>query len=96
MGSPEQKLKAGEALESASGFIRRLIGDRLRLRVTPVVTFKLDNSVDYSIQIAEKIERVKDELKKAAADKENNNFLISSHINPEADAIGSELGFCIF
>ncbi len=25
--------------------------------------------------------------------KENNNFLISSHINPEADAIGSELGF---
>ena len=32
-------------------------------------------------------------LKKAAAlIRENNNFLISSHINPEADAIGSELG----
>ena len=64
MGSPEQKLKAGEALESASGFIRRLIGERLNLRVTPEVIFKLDNSVDYSIEIAEKIERVKDELKK--------------------------------
>lgn len=25
--------------------------------------------------------------------RENNNFLISSHVNPEADAIGSELGF---
>ena len=33
-------------------------------------------------------------LKKAARlIRENNSFLISSHINPEADAIGSELGF---
>ena len=33
-------------------------------------------------------------LKKAVSlIRENNNFLISSHINPEADAIGSELGF---
>jgi len=64
MGSPEQKFKAGEALESAAGYIRRLIGDRLRLRFTPEVIFKLDKSVDYSIEIAEKIERVKDELKK--------------------------------
>jgi len=64
MGSPEQKFKAGEALESAAGYIRRLIGDRLRLRFTPEVIFKLDKSVDYSIEIAEKIERVKNELKK--------------------------------
>ena len=64
MGSPEQKFKAGEALQSAAGYIRRLIGDRLRLRFTPEVIFKLDKSVDYSIEIAEKIERVKDELKK--------------------------------
>ena len=64
MGSPEQKLKCGEALESATGFIRRLVGDRLRLRFTPEVIFKLDKSVDYSIEIAEKIERVKNELKK--------------------------------
>lgn len=64
MGSPGQKLKAGEALESASGFIRRLIGERLNLRLTPEVIFKLDNSVDYSIEIADKIERVKNELQK--------------------------------
>lgn len=64
MGRPEQKLKAGEALGSASGFVRRLIGERLNLRVTPEIIFKLDNSVDYSIEIADKIERVKNELQK--------------------------------
>ncbi len=64
MGSPEQKLKCAQALGSALGFIRRLIGERLNLRVTPEVIFKLDNSVDYSIEIADKIERVKNELQK--------------------------------
>ena len=65
MGNDQQKLKAQEALESAKGFIRRLIGQRLALRLTPEIIFKLDSSVEYSIDIASKIERIKDELKKS-------------------------------
>lgn len=64
MGSQEQKDKAQDALDSASGFVRRLIGQRLKLRLTPEITFKLDKSVDYSMDIAEKIERIKNEFKK--------------------------------
>ena len=67
MGNDQQKRKAEEALESAKGFIRRLIGQRLKLRLTPEIIFKLDSSVEYSIAIAEKIERIKDELTKGGS-----------------------------
>lgn len=64
MGSDSQKENAKEGIESASGFIRRLIGQRIKLRFTPEIIFKLDNSIEYSIDIAEKIEKIKNELKK--------------------------------
>ncbi len=71
MGSPEQKERAGKAVESASGHIRHLMGERLRLRFVPELIFRLDDSVEYGFDMAEKIERIKDELKKGAcADKE--------------------------
>lgn len=66
MGSPEQKDKAKEAIESATGFIRRLIGQRLALRFVPEIIFRLDDSVEYSFDMAKKIERIKHELKKGA------------------------------
>ena len=66
LGSPEQKEKACRGIESSAKFIRRLIGSRLKLRFTPELIFRLDESVDYSLDIAEKIERIKDELKKGS------------------------------
>ncbi len=41
------------ALESASGFIRREIGHRVNLRVTPEFSFVLDNSIEYGAHINE-------------------------------------------
>ncbi|HAH21112.1 MAG: ribosome-binding factor A [Omnitrophica WOR_2 bacterium GWF2_43_52] len=66
MGTDLQKRKAQDALESAKGLIRHLIGQKLKLRLTPEIIFKLDNSVEYSIDIASKIERIKDELKQSS------------------------------
>lgn len=64
MGNDSQKENAKEGIESASGFIRHLVGQRIKLRFTPEIIFKLDNSIEYSIDIAEKIEKIKNELKK--------------------------------
>ena len=47
-------------LRSAQGFIRRLLGDRLRLRVSPEVIFRLDSTVEEDFRIA----RILGELKK--------------------------------
>ena len=42
-----------DALESASGFIRREIGRRVKLRATPEFSFVLDNSIEYCAHINE-------------------------------------------
>ena len=47
-------------LKSATGYIRRLLGERLRLRVTPEVHFRADSSVAESIRIS----KILDDLKK--------------------------------
>src|SRR3989338_1617476 len=50
-----------EGLDSASGFIRRLVGKSVRLRYTPEIVFVWDKSIQYSIGIEEKIEELKNE-----------------------------------
>ncbi|MBQ4766980.1 30S ribosome-binding factor RbfA [Pectobacterium versatile] len=42
---PEQIQIAVKALQDASGFIRKLIGKAMRLRVVPELTFSYDNSL---------------------------------------------------
>ena len=65
LGTEKQKEDAQAGIESAKGFIRKLVGDRLKLRYTPELIFKLDESAEYSINIFAKIDRIKDELKKS-------------------------------
>ena len=48
-GSPTET-EAG--LKSATGFVRRLLGERLRLRITPEVIFRADPSVAESIRMS--------------------------------------------
>jgi ribosome-binding factor A len=40
-----------EALRRASGFLRRELGQRIRLRVTPSLEFRLDPSLEYGARI---------------------------------------------
>ena len=46
-------------LKSAVGYIRRLIGDRLRLRVTPEIVFRRDPSISESVRLG----KILDDLK---------------------------------
>src|SRR3989338_8612001 len=43
--------KTAEALESARGFLQHELSAALKLRLTPVLSFELDHSVDHSMQI---------------------------------------------
>ena len=63
LGSTDEVKAAQEGLDSASGFIRRLIGQRIRMRYTPEIHFIFDKSIEYGIQIEQAIEKVKNELK---------------------------------
>ena len=45
----ETELLAG--LQSAAGFIRRVVGEQVRLRVTPTLLFRMDHSLAYGARI---------------------------------------------
>ena len=60
LGKDQDYKKTKEALESALGFIRRLIAQRIRLRFTPEITFKEDRSAEYSIKIQEVLEEIRE------------------------------------
>lgn len=51
LGTPEQKQEAIQALVHAAGFIRRAVGQRVRIRYTPELHFELDDSIEHGIRI---------------------------------------------
>lgn len=46
LGNDETKKDVLAGLESAKGYVRRQISDRLRLRITPQFNFVIDNSLE--------------------------------------------------
>ena len=56
----EEKNDTFAALKSASGYVRREVGQRMNLRNTPQIIFELDDSISYSMRIEELIDKVKD------------------------------------
>lgn len=61
MGDEETKRLTMEGLESAKGFIRTELGQRIRLRHTPEVHIIVDNSIERGSRIFQLLEEVKKE-----------------------------------
>lgn len=51
LGDENDKKNAIQGLKSAAGFIRREIGQRLKLRYTPEILFELDNSIERGVYL---------------------------------------------
>lgn len=67
LGKEDECKKTKAALDSALGFIRRLVAQRIRLRFAPEITFKYDRSCEYSFRI----EQVLAEIKESDGSKRN-------------------------
>jgi len=67
LGKEEEHKKTKEALDSALGYIRRLIAQRIRLRFAPEIIFREDRSIEYSMHIEKLLNEleVSDEPKKS-------------------------------
>ncbi len=64
LGTNVQVKKAQEALDNARGFIRKLIGERIRMRYTPEFQFIFDKSIEYGARIETTLEEINNELRK--------------------------------
>ncbi len=58
LGDEEEKRKALEGLSSASGFFRRELATRLRLRHIPELSFRRDDSIEHGAQVLKLIKEV--------------------------------------
>ncbi len=61
LGSKEDVKRTLEALNKASGYIRRQLSSKMRLRHSPELTFEFDPSVETGARMAEILEEVKKE-----------------------------------
>jgi len=66
LGQEQDYARTRDALDSALSFIRRLIGQRIKMKFTPEIIFKEDHSTEYSIKIEEILDQIRssDEPKK--------------------------------
>lgn len=69
LGGDEQKESTFQGLKSASGFIRSEVGRNIKLRATPEIHFKLDNSIEHGANIAALLNRIRQESDSAAAER---------------------------
>ena len=95
-----------DAMTKAAGFLRREISPTLRLRRTPELRFVWDDLVDSSTRMEEILHELSEERdnRSLVSDTEymqpalnliaaGENFLVTCHRRPDADALGSALGF---
>jgi ribosome-binding factor A len=63
-GEPEKQKQSLQGIESAKGYIRRELGHRLRLKFTPEIDFRIDESIAYG----DRIDRLLNQLSKERHD----------------------------
>ena len=61
LGDATARKNTAKALERAAGFMRRQIGQRLRLRRTPEIEFQFDESVGHQDRVAQLLKEIADE-----------------------------------
>ena len=70
LGSDEDKKNTLLGLKSSAGFIRTRLAHTVNLRNTPELTFELDESIEYGINMSKKISEVISADEAAAAGRE--------------------------
>ncbi len=67
LGDEAVKEDCRAALKSAAGFIRHELAVRLNMRLTPEITYIMDDSIEYGVEMSYKIDEVMEKQKEAAA-----------------------------
>lgn len=69
LGEDKDKLLALKGLNSAKGYIKGLIADRIKLRYMPEIEFKIDDSLEHRNKIYDILNKLKKERKDETGDR---------------------------
>ncbi len=72
IGDQDERDDTLAGLKKATGFIRKLVGERITIYHIPELVFKYDDSIEHGIHISNLIKEVRKEEKEAKSDEENN------------------------
>lgn len=61
LGAEQQQVQARQALQSAKGLIRKLVGDNVPMRYNPDLNFIYDQSIEKSARIDAVFQEIEDE-----------------------------------
>lgn len=61
LGDAKDNSKALQGLNSAKGYIKNMVADRIKLRLVPEIVFKVDESSHYTQEIYDLLNRIKNE-----------------------------------
>ncbi len=64
VGNAEDRERSLEGLNSAKGYIRRELGQRMKLKYTPEILFKFDPSIEYAIHMDDLMHQLEEEREK--------------------------------
>jgi len=69
-GSDQEKKETLEGLQQAQGFVRKLVGERIKIHHTPEIIFRYDDSIENGVHISEIIKDLKEsgEIKETDSD----------------------------
>lgn len=68
LGGPEERDEALAGLQSAAGYLRRELGQRIRLRNTPQLIFHWDPSLERGERISKLLDQIHDESEDSEAE----------------------------
>ncbi|MGO5159507.1 MULTISPECIES: 30S ribosome-binding factor RbfA [unclassified Bilifractor] len=71
LGDEKAKEDTMEGLRSSSGFIRHMLAVNLNLRNTPELHFKLDESIEYGVEMSKRIDEVMEQDRRGKHAEEN-------------------------
>jgi ribosome-binding factor A len=57
-GTLEERERSMKGLDSAKGYVRKELGQRIRLRYTPEIMFQFDPSIEYAIHMEKLIQSI--------------------------------------
>ena len=70
LGTPEKQKATMAALNKATGFVRKQLGSRLKLRQIPELKFEYDDSIEYGAKMDEILNEVGRELLESSSETE--------------------------
>jgi len=73
-GTDKEKEETLNGLQQAQGFVRKLVGERVKIHHTPEIIFRYDDSIENGVHISEIIKDLKEsgEIKESDSDAEKN------------------------